>query len=153
MPYRNAHNQVNHDWPGYDSMWLEARDKRVLKRDRLLYLYPQCFWCDRKLSYKTITFDHFIPKNWGGSDLMSNMVGSCHQCNVNKGQMLPCTGDLERLGHVPTLNSSRGRIMPELPTGLSCVDWITDAFFANPVRTANHLPSDVSETSTRRQPV
>jgi 5-methylcytosine-specific restriction endonuclease McrA len=36
---------------------------------------------------KSVTLDHVIPRSRGGSDHLSNLVGSCAECNQDKGSL------------------------------------------------------------------
>lgn len=47
----------------------------------------RCAYCGRKIKYKDMQVDHFLPKNgWGvsGSDELSNLMPSCRMCNHYK---------------------------------------------------------------------
>lgn len=48
-----------------------------------------CTYCGVKLSWKSCTLDHVIPKSKGGSTLPVNLVASCVGCNNKKGNMTP----------------------------------------------------------------
>lgn len=43
-----------------------------------------CFYCKKKLSPKTLTQDHRIPLNNGGTNWPSNLVPACGKCNSGK---------------------------------------------------------------------
>ena len=53
------------------------------------YLYEKygrrCVYCD--VGAKVIELDHVVPRSKGGSDRISNLVPSCHECNQSKGNM------------------------------------------------------------------
>ena len=53
------------------------------------YLYEKygrkCVYCDAEA--KAIELDHVVPRSKGGSDRLSNLVLSCHECNQSKGNM------------------------------------------------------------------
>lgn len=49
----------------------------------------RCFYCNKKLSRKNQTMDHFIPMSRGGPDKPKNRVWSCAICNRDKGCLLP----------------------------------------------------------------
>ena len=44
-----------------------------------------CQYCNTKLSYEKLTFDHIIPKSKGGTTIWENVVSSCRRCNHKKG--------------------------------------------------------------------
>jgi 5-methylcytosine-specific restriction endonuclease McrA len=44
--------------------------------------WNECFYCGRALRFKEITFDHVIPKSWGGHAI----VTACKECNNLKGE-------------------------------------------------------------------
>lgn len=56
----------------------------VLDRDNYI-----CQYCGEKLDEETATVDHVIPKSKGGSSYPENMVCSCQECNLEKGNMMP----------------------------------------------------------------
>lgn len=51
------------------------------------YIYEKfghrCVYCDKEPA--AIELDHVIPRSRGGSDRVSNLVPSCHECNQRKG--------------------------------------------------------------------
>jgi 5-methylcytosine-specific restriction endonuclease McrA len=53
---------------------------RVLARDNYT-----CVYCGKRAE----TVDHVIPQNYGGSDLPSNLVAACWECNNLKGSSCP----------------------------------------------------------------
>jgi hypothetical protein len=56
----------------------------VFKRDKF-----QCQYCGKKLSEKSATLDHIIPKSKGGQDSWDNTVCCCMNCNSRKGNRSP----------------------------------------------------------------
>ena len=46
-----------------------------------------CCFCGRRLSYRTLTLDHVVPKCLGGEGSWENLVSSCSQCNSRKGSL------------------------------------------------------------------
>jgi 5-methylcytosine-specific restriction endonuclease McrA len=48
-----------------------------------------CQYCGRKFEAKNLTCDHIIPKSRGGVSEWTNIVTSCTQCNLKKGDKLP----------------------------------------------------------------
>ena len=54
----------------------EALRQRVLSRDAYT-----CVYCGRQATEA----DHVIPKDKGGKDELTNLVGACKSCNSSKG--------------------------------------------------------------------
>lgn len=54
--------------------------------DRFNLFDNRCVYC---YSPDRITIDHFIPLKHGGSHRISNIVPSCHSCNVRKNAIMP----------------------------------------------------------------
>jgi len=48
-----------------------------------------CQYCGRRFDPRWLTCDHIIPKSRGGVTEWSNIVTSCIQCNLKKGDKLP----------------------------------------------------------------
>lgn len=46
-----------------------------------------CIYCDEKLTSKTFTVDHIIPKSQGGEDSLDNCKPCCKFCNTLKSNM------------------------------------------------------------------
>lgn len=44
-----------------------------------------CAHCGRKASSRSQTIDHYIPKSWGGSYDLRNLMPLCSDCNVKRG--------------------------------------------------------------------
>lgn len=47
----------------------------------------RCAYCGRKIAYKDMQVDHFIPKNGyfaQGTDALSNLMPACRMCNHYK---------------------------------------------------------------------
>jgi len=45
----------------------------------------QCQYCQHKFEAQDLTFDHVIPKRYGGRTEWTNIVTSCYRCNRVKG--------------------------------------------------------------------
>lgn len=63
-----------------------------------------CFFCDRRLTFKTFSQDHLLPKSRQGTDNPKNIVDACRKCNQDKGSLtLPEYRAVVafRLGRVP----------------------------------------------------
>jgi len=48
-----------------------------------------CQYCGKRFDARWLTCDHIIPKSRGGVTEWSNIVTSCIQCNLKKGDKLP----------------------------------------------------------------
>ncbi len=59
------------------------RMKRMLLRKN-----PFCIGCKTPVTFETITVDHKIPLNRGGSNRPDNLQGMCRNCNGKKGNSL-----------------------------------------------------------------
>jgi 5-methylcytosine-specific restriction endonuclease McrA len=53
-----------------------------------LYGY-RCCYCGKKFSSKELNLDHIIPRSRGGKSDWKNVVTSCINCNLKKGNSLP----------------------------------------------------------------
>ena len=58
--------------------------KNILLRDR-----NTCQYCGLILPSSDLTLDHVIPRSRGGASTWENLVACCHDCNREKGNMLP----------------------------------------------------------------
>lgn len=58
--------------------------KNILLRDR-----NTCQYCGLVLPSSDLTLDHVIPRSRGGLSTWENLVACCHECNREKGNMLP----------------------------------------------------------------
>lgn len=56
-----------------------------------------CQYCNKKLTYNSITVDHVLPKCRGGQTTWKNCVVCCKQCNRNKGARLPQEANMKLL--------------------------------------------------------
>jgi 5-methylcytosine-specific restriction endonuclease McrA len=45
----------------------------------------QCQYCRHKFEAQDLTFDHVVPKRYGGKTEWTNIVTSCYRCNRVKG--------------------------------------------------------------------
>jgi len=60
-----------------------AREVRAVVWDRC---GGRCVYCGRAMNpFRDFTVDHVVPVHRGGSDDLSNLVGSCRHCNFAKG--------------------------------------------------------------------
>lgn len=56
----------------------------------------RCFYCGEVMGAKA-TFDHVIPRAYGGIDSPANVVLAHRRCNLRKGDRLPTAEEVERL--------------------------------------------------------
>jgi len=63
-----------------------GRKQEALRRRRLRETRGGCFYCGKRLPGGRGVMDHVVPRAWSGSDDASNLVLSCTECNVRKGQ-------------------------------------------------------------------
>lgn len=58
-----------------------------------IYIYERdnrrCFYCNKYLKFKQITLDHYLPKSYGGTQDVYNLVVCCKKCNKLKGSFVP----------------------------------------------------------------
>lgn len=59
----------------------------VSKRNLLVRDGFKCSYCESKLSMRSATVDHIIPRSKGGLNTLDNTVASCKTCNNLKGDM------------------------------------------------------------------
>lgn len=64
--------------------WKAWNKRKRLKR-RFLKLDPRCTYCRKLTTPETATLDHLIPISKGGRTILENVVLSCRDCNVKKG--------------------------------------------------------------------
>jgi len=57
--------------------------RTILERDNF-----ECQYCSQKLTLKTATLDHVLPRSRGGKTTFENTVASCNPCNNKKGNRL-----------------------------------------------------------------
>lgn len=55
----------------------------------------RCFYCGEPVGGKA-TFDHLIPKAYGGTDAAANIVLAHRRCNRLKADRLPTTEEIDR---------------------------------------------------------
>jgi 5-methylcytosine-specific restriction endonuclease McrA len=48
-----------------------------------------CMYCGTKLSLKSLTIDHIVPKSRGGQDTYTNTTSCCVRCNQQKSNRTP----------------------------------------------------------------
>ena len=55
-------------------------DNNIFLRDRY-----RCQYCGKQFHYNDLTWDHVIPKKYGGKSTWENIATSCSPCNSNRG--------------------------------------------------------------------
>jgi 5-methylcytosine-specific restriction endonuclease McrA len=62
-----------------------ANGDSLLFKERLLKKSNgRCFYCGTLLTPETCKTEHFIPKHFGGSNRVKNLVPACLSCNARK---------------------------------------------------------------------
>lgn len=64
-----------------ERIWIPSYEKREILKNT----YGICACCGKKLALKTMTVDHGIPLNRGGTNAKENLVALCYDCNQDKG--------------------------------------------------------------------
>ncbi len=63
------------------------------KRNGKRYIYMRddgaCYFCGKKLLFKQISLDHYLPKSKSGPNDLFNLVCSCRRCNKYKKSSVP----------------------------------------------------------------
>lgn len=65
-----------------DDIW-----RKVNRASALVDQDGRCKYCLSRLSYRTSTADHVIPRSKHGADNRRNIVACCEKCNITKGSM------------------------------------------------------------------
>jgi len=70
------------EWDGHDPAirTIKYSRRNVFQRDNFI-----CQYCGKKVPQADCTIDHVIPRSSGGSNLWTNVVTSCIDCNTTKG--------------------------------------------------------------------
>lgn len=64
----------------------------VFLRDRFT-----CQYCGRRFPTHELTFDHVVPRSWGGRTTWENVVTACAACNLRKSNRTPKTASMPLL--------------------------------------------------------
>jgi 5-methylcytosine-specific restriction endonuclease McrA len=67
---------------------------RFSRRNVLFRDDHTCQYCGRRFDPKRLTCDHIVPRSRGGITEWTNIVTSCVQCNLKKGDKLPEEADM-----------------------------------------------------------
>lgn len=94
---------------------LSSGKKPAFRKDKSLHKFVifarddcVCFYCEQFIEKSTnIHLDHLVPRSKGGTDSASNIVTSCHKCNLKKSNSI--LHDLkDRLNELHSRNKSYG---------------------------------------------
>ncbi len=65
---------------------------RIGNKDKI-YIFirdnKKCFYCGKRLNFRQITLDHYLPLSKGGKDEIFNLVTCCKKCNKYKSDVIP----------------------------------------------------------------
>ncbi len=64
----------------------------VFLRDRF-----DCQYCGHRYQPQDLTFDHVVPRSFGGRTTWANVVAACLDCNLKKGNRMAKSGGLKPL--------------------------------------------------------
>ena len=82
--------------------------RRIPPTRKNIFLRDQytCQYCKVDLDDKNATLDHVVPKSKGGGSTWENLVTSCHDCNLKKGNkpLKDCGLHLEKKPKPPFVN-------------------------------------------------
>jgi 5-methylcytosine-specific restriction endonuclease McrA len=67
----------------------------LTKRNLFIRDAAICQYCSARVTLKTGTIDHFIPKSKGGQHIWKNVVLACTKCNQKKGSKMPANFHLK----------------------------------------------------------
>lgn len=85
---------ISMNWPSVIARndYVNIKNKVQLRRESLFYRdHGICVYCHKSLKISEVTYDHLIPKTFGGLKTWENVVASCSHCNSSKGDN-PATG-------------------------------------------------------------
>lgn len=68
---------------------------KLSRMNLLLRDNGRCVYCKIPLTMKTLTYDHVVPKSYGGKTNWRNIVASCQPCNTRKRNRLPSEADMD----------------------------------------------------------
>ena len=74
-----------------------------------------CQYCGVRITMKTGTRDHVVPRSRGGPDVLSNVVAACRSCNFKKDARTPDEAGMA-LKHRPRALSDDEKVMCLLKT-------------------------------------
>lgn len=65
---------------------IHAKEKK--RRHILRAQHFRCWLCEKPLSYGDATFDHILPKTYGGGASWDNLKLACMPCNSARGRSM-----------------------------------------------------------------
>ena len=68
---------------------MKVADKKKIQQWLWKKYKGKCYYCEKPLSKKDATMDHWVPKLLGGTNIRSNLRLSCFECNNSKGHKHP----------------------------------------------------------------
>jgi 5-methylcytosine-specific restriction endonuclease McrA len=71
----------------YDKIRFE--EPRLTRKNIYEHYGYKCCYCGKKFSVDKLNIDHVVPRSRGGKTEWSNVVTSCIECNLKKGNKLP----------------------------------------------------------------
>lgn len=71
----------------YDKVQFE--EPRLTRRNIYEHYNYRCCYCGKKFDSSKLNIDHVIPRSRGGKTEWSNVVTSCIECNLKKGNRTP----------------------------------------------------------------
>ncbi|MCX7956871.1 MAG: HNH endonuclease [Endomicrobia bacterium] len=71
----------------YDKIHFE--EPRLTRKNIYEHYGYRCCYCGKKLTMDKLNIDHILPKSRGGKTEWSNIVTSCIECNLKKGNRTP----------------------------------------------------------------
>ena len=71
------------------STGLSSVDRRKFKPRQYAAQEGLCWICQQPFPLAEMTFDHYIPRSWGGSDGRNNLRLACLKCNGTRGDKDP----------------------------------------------------------------
>jgi 5-methylcytosine-specific restriction endonuclease McrA len=71
----------------YDKLRFE--EPRLTRKNVYEHYGYRCCYCGKKFSVEKLNIDHIIPRSRGGKTEWTNIVTSCIECNLKKGNKLP----------------------------------------------------------------
>jgi len=71
----------------YDKIRFE--EPRLTRKNIYEHYGYKCCYCGKKFSVDKLNIDHVVPRSRGGKTEWTNIVTSCIECNLKKGNKLP----------------------------------------------------------------
>lgn len=68
----------------YNRVRFQLKKKELTAKSEAWWDFAFCYYCSKKVSTKSIHFDHIIPLSKGGPHSVDNLCVSCAECNMQK---------------------------------------------------------------------